>query len=220
LPSGAPTTLTLTYAPTNPATNQINGPVNTPVTIQGGDTQSFVLAFASTTAVNLPALPVTFACADTQAAPVFPGLTTLNLKFTPTSAPEPDMIALAATNPSTPGICVADYTNNNPGAFAVARLNNGATGQVTVTPVTGSVGLPLSSLQVCETNPSNAQCLAGPANSLTLTVNAQATPTFSVFITTNDAIGFAPGAARVGLNFTDPTTGALLGSTDVALEAQ
>jgi hypothetical protein len=101
LPSGAPTTLTLTYAPTNPATNQINGPVNTPVTIQGGDTQSFVLAFASTTAVNLPALPVTFACADTQAAPVFPGLTTLNLKFTPTSAPEPDMIALAATNPST-----------------------------------------------------------------------------------------------------------------------
>jgi hypothetical protein len=36
----------------------------------------------------------------------------------------------------------------------------------------------------------------------------------------NDAIGFAPGAARVGLNFTDPTTGALLGSTDVALEAQ
>jgi hypothetical protein len=51
-------------------------------------------------------------------------------------------------------------------------------------------------------------------------VNAQATPTFSVFVTANDAIGFAPGAARVGLNFTDPNTGALLGSTDVAIKAQ
>lgn len=220
LAAGAPTTLSLTYAPTNPVTNQINGPANTPVTIPAGATQSFVLGFSSTAVSNLSALPITFACSSVQPAPVFPGLTTLNLLFTSTSAPEPDMIALAATNPNTPGVCVADYTDNVPCAFAVATINNNVTGQVTVTPVTGSVGLPLSSLQVCQTNPSNAQCLATPANSLTLTVNAQATPTFSVFVTANDAIGFAPGAARVGLNFTDPNTGALLGSTDVAIKAQ
>jgi hypothetical protein len=220
LPSSAPSTLTLTYAPTNPATNQVNGPQNTPVSIAGNDgSASFVLGFSSTAAGSFSALPITFSCTGVRGAPVYPGLTTLNLAFTATQT-EPDMVALAATNPSMPGTAVASFTNNTPGAFAVATDNLGAAGTVTATPATGLVGLPLSSLQVCQTNPTSGICMATPTNSVTLTVAAAATPTFGIFISANDAIAFNPGAARIVLQFADANTGQLLGSTSVAMEAQ
>jgi hypothetical protein len=216
----APTSLTLSYAPTNPSTNQINGPQNTPVSIAGNNgAASFVLAFSSTKAGTFPALPITFACTSVQNAPVYPGLTTLNLAFTAAKT-EPDMVALAATDPSTPGICAANYTNNTPGDFAVATINLGAAGTVTATPITGAIGLPLSSLTVCQTNSQTGACLATPAASTTLSVAANATPTFGIFMSANNAIPLNPGAFRVGLQFTDPNTGALVGSTNVAMQAQ
>jgi hypothetical protein len=50
---------------------------------------------------------------------------------------------------------------------------------------------------------------------LPFTPNTDATPTFSIFVTANRRVGFAPGTARVFVRFTD-AEGAAHGVTSVA----
>src|SRR5262245_54541060 len=78
-------------------------------------------------------LPLNFDCANTDPAPIIPGLNTLLLSASPT--PTPDIMALVAT-PSGDGI-VNISGANGVGAFAVATANVGAGDAFTVSADTG-----------------------------------------------------------------------------------
>ena len=86
--------LPLLYQATNPATNQITGAPNTPVSIGPGVAQSFVFAF-SPTAMAWTDVRFRFNCADGSLAPITSGLNTL--LFSASATPVPDIVALAAT---------------------------------------------------------------------------------------------------------------------------
>lgn len=99
-------------------------------------------------------------------------------------------------------------------AFSLATFNLGIGASITVTPSPRSIALPLN-LLVCQTNPATGQCLAVPTSSVTVTIDATATPTFSIFGTATGAISFDPTNHRIFVDFTD-AGGATRGSSSVA----
>ena len=181
------------------------------MTIAGNDgVQTFFLSFQGTEAFSAAALAPQFECTgSTQAAPIT-GVNTVDLTFSTT--PVPDVIALAATTTNNGTV----ELTNGVGAFAVASYNNGANASITASVDTGSAVLPLVT-SICQTNPSSGACLAAPAATVTLTDNANATPTFSIFLGSSGAIAFAPGSSRVFVRFKD-SNGNLHGATSVAVE--
>src|SRR5262249_4113179 len=97
---------TFTFQTTDPATQQVTGTSNTPVDIPAGAAQSFVLALTATTSFAPTDVQLSFHCANTDPAPIIPGLNTL--LFSASSTPTPDIMALAAT-------LTGDGTVNVPG---------------------------------------------------------------------------------------------------------
>jgi outer membrane protein assembly factor BamB len=215
LPASAPSGLSLTYQTTDPATNQPIGQPNQPVSIAAGGGQTFVLSFASSGPAALPGQGVAFACNGVTNALSIEGVDTVDLTFS--SAPVTDIVALSATA-SNNGILQIPLSQGIAGAFAVASINVGATGGLTVSADLGGAALPVTAL-VCQTNPSNGQCLAPPVSSVSVTFASGATPTFSVFATASGTVPFAPAASRIFLRFTD-SSGATHGSTSVAVRTQ
>jgi hypothetical protein len=212
LPVTAPSGLTLTYQTTAPATNALTGTPNTPVTIPGGNgLQTFFVSFQGTTAFSAPGLQLDFGCLGAAPAAVVTGVDTVDLVMS--STPIADIIALAAT-PTNNG--VIELPSDGVGAFAVASFNDGATAPIIVSVDTGAAVLPIQAT-ICQSNPMTAQCLAPPAGSVSLTVTAGATPTFSIFLQSSGAIPFAPATSRVFVRFKD-ASGGLHGSTSVAVE--
>jgi hypothetical protein len=200
------------FAATDPITNQVVGETSTPVVIPAGVAQSFVFDFRPDVAIFPPAdVQLSLGCAGTS-APVVIGLNTLLLSASPT--PVPDIIALAAT--ATPGLTLVIPTSTNVGAFAVATSNVGTSGTITVTADTGSASPPVA-IAVCQTN-SASNCLATPASSVTTTIGAGQTPTFSIFVTATGIVTFDPAHNRIFVRFKD---GAITrGSTSVAVRTQ
>ena len=196
------------YQTTNPATNTPTGTPNTPVDIAPSGGQSFVFAFTPTGAIPPTDVQLSFACTNTAPAPITIGLNTLLLSASET--PVPDLIALAAT-PSNDGI----LTLASGGAFALATVNVGAGGLLTVSADTGAVSLPVN-LVLCQTNPVTAACLAPATPTVTVQIDANATPTFSIFVGASGPIAFDPATNRIFVRFTD--SGSIVrGATSVAV---
>jgi streptogramin lyase len=206
LPLTAPAGLTLDYAPTDPATNEVSGASDLPVAIPAGGAQTFVLAFGDPAPQRLAALPIVFDCTGVQPAPAAQGVNTVDLNFSTTATP--DIIALAAT--ASPGLTV--HISNGVGAFALATINAGAAGVVNPEAVASSATLPLT-LNICQTDASG-QCLpvGGSGN-----VPAGGTATYSVFLGDNNVpIPFDPANSRVIIRFIG-ADGNSYGSTSVAV---
>jgi hypothetical protein len=183
------------------------------VTIPGGNaTQSFLLSFQSSAATILPAQPIGFTCDGTTPAPSVSGIDTVDLNFS--SSPITDIIALAATQ-SGNGIVTLPFSSAGYGAFAIASVNAGVAGALTVSADTGGADLPLG-MVICETDPATAQCLQAPASTVAVSFAAGATPTFSVFAQATGAIALAPATARIYVRFVD-AGGVSHGSTSVAV---
>jgi hypothetical protein len=200
------------YQATNPATNQIIGAPNTSVTIAPGAAQSFVFAFTPTTPMASTDVQFRFDCADSSLAPINPGLNTL--LFSVSSTPVPDIVALAAT-PANDGI-VNVLGANGAGAFAVATVNVGASGNITASADTGSATLPVN-ISLCQTDPATGLCVSAIGSTVTTTINANGTPTFGIFFQGNGNVHFDPAFNRV--RFTD-ASGVTRGSTSVAIRTQ
>ncbi len=212
LPVTAPAGLTLSYQPTNPATNALIGVPDTPVSVAGNNgVQSFLVTFQGSQAFSGPGMALDFDCLGIGPATVETGVNTVDLVMS--TAPVADVIALAATA-SNDGI--AKIPAGGASAFAVASSNVGASSQIVVSVDTGSASLPLTAT-LCQSNPSTGACLATPSSTVTLTDTAGAAPTFSVFLQANGTIPFAPAASRVFVRFKDQA-GGIHGSTSVAVE--
>jgi hypothetical protein len=204
----------LSYQTTNPATNALTGTPDTPADITAGGDQTFVLSLTVNGAQPPTDTAIGFSCANADAAAIVSGIDTLLLSGS--TSPVPDIVALAAT---ASGNGTVDITGTNgTGAFAVASENVGAVGSITVSAAASETTLPLA-VSICQTNPANGQCLAAPASSVTTTIDANATPTFSIFATASGAIDFSPAVNRIAVQFTD-ATGLVRGSTSVAVQTQ
>jgi hypothetical protein len=215
---------TFQYQTTNPATNQLTGTPNTPINIGPGGFQTFVISIKPNAAFPPTDVAFTFSCANASPASVLSGLNTLLLSASTT--PTPDIVALVAT-PSGDGIV------NIPGAietgvFAVATVNVGAGGLITASADTGSssltalgftTGVPRPLITICQTNPATGVCLGSPGPSVTTQINANATPTFAIFVKGNGVVPFDPGNNRITVRFKDGGE-VTRGATSVAVRTQ
>jgi sugar lactone lactonase YvrE len=215
LPSTAPAGLSLSFQATDPKTNQPIGTANQAVAIAANGSQSFLLTFDAGSALVATGLAPVFDCAGVQPAPLIPGVDTLDLSFSAT--PVADVIALAATIGQT-GIVTVPFSQNAPGAFALATANVGATENLTVTTDTGAATLPLS-IVLCQTDPASGQCLQPMAATVPIAFDAGATPTFSVFVTAAAPVTLAPATARIFVRVMDGA-GQSHGSTSVAVQTR
>ena len=202
------------YQTTDPATNAPTGTANTPVDIPAGQAQSFVLAFSPTLPFGPIDVKLIFSCANLLAAPSVSGLDTVRLAASAT--PVPDVIALGATATNDQVLHITGSTGS--AAFAVATVNLGAADSITVAADTGGATLPLT-LNLCQTDPSTGACVSAIGPSVTTTIAAGATPTFSVFVSALDTVTFDPTDNRIFVSFFDQA-GLPRGGTSVAVETQ
>jgi hypothetical protein len=219
----APTTLpantTFLYQTTN-TSNQLIGSANTPVDIAGNGQQSFLIAMTPGSPLNPTEVRFSFKCANTPEASLIPFVNSVLISSG--AGPNPDIIALAATQPN-PGIVNIPGPNGT-GAFSVATVN--ACDRGAPITVSGNTAGPLSSgnplpvnVFVCQTNPSNGNCLQPPASSVTVTIAPGETPTFSFFVAGKGAnVPFDPANNRVYALFKEGDV--LRGATSVAVRTQ
>jgi hypothetical protein len=201
------------FQATDPRTNQPLGVPDTPVDIAPGAARSFVLTLTPFGPIEPRDVLFVFACASTGFARAITGVNTLALSAAAT--PTPDIVALAATA-GNDGVVAVDAATRM-GAFAVATVNLGAGGSITVSADVGGAALPVG-LTLCQTDPASGACLAPPRSSLVAQIAGGATPTFAVFVTSGAPVAFAPDASRVFVRFRD-AAGVTRGSTSVAVRA-
>jgi hypothetical protein len=205
---------TFAYQATNPATNQVTGAPNTPVDIPGGSAQTFVVAFTPTAPFPPTDINLLFTCTNANPAAVTSGLNTLLLSASVNAVP--DIVALGATLNSDGIVNIPGATGT--GVFAVATVNVGAGGSIAVSADTGGTSLPVT-LLLCQTNPVSGACLAAPTSTVTTQMNANATPSFGIFVAGIATVPFDPAKNRIFVRFKD--AGAVTrGATSVAVRTR
>jgi hypothetical protein len=104
------------------------------------------------------------------------------------------------------------------GAFAVATVNVGASGSITASADTGSASLPVN-ISLCQTDSATGQCISAIGPTATTQINANATPTFGIFVQGNGNVPFDPATNRIFVRFKDGGN-VTRGSTSVAVRTQ
>jgi hypothetical protein len=216
--SGLP--VTFHYQTTNPATNAVTGTPDTPVDIPADASQSFVIALTPTAAIPPGDVGFNFSCTNTSPAAIVTGLNTL--LFSASTTPTPDVVALAATLQNDGIVHVTGPPTSQGGSptgvFAVATINLGSGDTITASTNTGEATLPIT-VTICQTNPTTGVCLQTPGPTAATMINANATPTFGIFVSASGTVPFDPANNRIFVQFTD-STGAVRGETSVAVETQ
>lgn len=181
----------LQYQPTDPATNEPNGPVGEPVTIPAHGSQSFIVTFKANGLTAAPLQHLEFYCPGAL-APVLPGLNTVDLYA---GGSGPDYIMLPAS--AQPGILHVPVGGS--AAFAVAIANLGAAPGANPATVSANTGIMLQpvTITLCLTDPTTGNCTTPPAP--TLTLPAETNATMAVFVTANGPIAFSPADNRIYL---------------------
>ncbi len=201
------------YQTTDPASNVPTGNPNTPVDIPAGASQSFYVALTPTQPIAPTDVAFVFACDNAQRAAAQPGVNVLTLSAEAT--PVADVIVLALT-PSNDGVVRVPGAGAS-AAFATATVNVGVAADLTVTADTAGESLGLT-LALCQTD-SSGTCinpLVPTTDPLPVVLEANATPTFSVFVTAPAAVPFDPVSNRINVRFTD-AGGTSRGSASVAV---
>jgi Metallo-peptidase family M12B Reprolysin-like/Bacterial Ig domain len=195
------------YQRTDPATNALVGTADTPVDIPAGAVQTFLISLTPAADVSGVRFAPYASCDNVPMAEVSPGLNTVDLGAD--AAGGPDIIALSATIGNNG---IVDVPDGRRGVFSVATVNLGGAGDVTVSAQSLDPDLPATG-QVCQTDAAGA-CMAPAADSLTLNIGPNETPTFGVFVRTTYA---TPFSARQRFQFQTQVGGVIRGSTSVAV---
>jgi hypothetical protein len=201
------------YQATDPANQPVGNP-NTLVDIGAGAAQSFVISLTPTAAIAPTDVQLSFGCSNTNPAPINGGLNTL--LFSVSATPVPDIVALAATLTNDGTVNIPG--TNGTGVFSVATVNVGASGSITASADTGTASLPVN-ISLCQTDPSTGQCISAIGPSATTQINANATPTFGIFVQGNGNVPFDPAGNRIFVRFKDGGN-VTRGSTSVAVRTQ
>lgn len=210
--------LTLRYEPTDPATNAIAGPADTPFVLVAQGQQSLLLSVSGSAAFSDRISPQ-FVCDGTPAAPVRAGVNTIDL--TVSASPVLDIIPIAIALPDLDGIIKVGQAGGS-GAMAVAAINIGAARPVRVSASATSgteAGFP-GAVLICETN-AQGQCLAPHTPFIDTDFATNQVRTYTVVLRTQAFAGISldPGATRVRVDFHDGGTGRRAGGTSVAVRS-
>lgn len=197
------------FYPTEAGTNAIAGAANTTVNIPASSAQSFLIRLSPNQTIVPRELQLRFGCDNLGSAAVLDGLTTL--LFSASNQPAADLIALAATATNNG---VVETNGSGAGAFSVASVNLGASATLTASVSGTNADVPLA-LSICPTD-SAGNCLQPATGSSTLSIAANATPTFSVFVQATELTPFDPANTRIRVLFTD-SAGVVRGATSVAV---
>lgn len=195
------------YQTTDPATNAVTGTPDTPVSLQPGGSQSFLLSFRSLR-VESRSFDLRFDCSNESTPPA----TFVNsFQVATTRTPQPDLIHIAVT-PTGNGIM--EVQRDRTRAFSVAVINAGGPGNVGIT----MQRYHATSMSFCETDPSNGACVSSRSNQLSVDFARGQIRTFTVFVAANrrGEIPFDPLNSRVGLHFLASGSGEA-GTASVAL---
>jgi len=98
----------------------------------------------------------------------------------------------------------------------VATVNVGVSGIIGASAHTGSALLLPVNIFLCETEPGTGQCTSAIDSTVLTTINANATPTFAIFVQGNGNVPFDPAGNRVFVQFKD-SSGITRGLTSVAV---
>ncbi|MBV1876944.1 MAG: DUF1588 domain-containing protein [Pseudomonadales bacterium] len=197
------------YQRTDPLTNASLGDRNVPVDIEAGQAQSFIVGLSANSAISSTDVNFSFICDNDGPAPVTSGLNTLI--FSVNVDPVADVIALAATELNNG---IVDLPLDNAfGFFAVATINLGSGAAISVT--TEATGSPVSNALVCQTDPITAVCISDLLPTINVQIQAGSTPTFSIFLSSENAVNFDPANNRIAVTFSE--NGIIRGSTSVAI---
>ncbi|QNL19264.1 hypothetical protein HXX25_08035 [Hyphobacterium sp. CCMP332] len=171
----------------------------------GGVPQNLLVAISSPVPLNNADVDIFTRCANTaQNAsfdfyrnPLFPGVNTLLLNVS--AAPTPDILVIGQTLSGDGYVNLPTAGARRPAA--IAAVNIGAAGTVTVSANTGDTPLPVT-LNLCETD-SNGVCIGNRAESLEVIFANNQVRTFNVYVQSNGQQGIAnlPGLARVYFEF-------------------
>lgn len=199
-----------TFRATEPGTNAATGEINQPVTIPAGELRTFIISL--TPLDDLPGVQFApfAACENIPMAKPVQGLNTLALGADLLGGP--DLIAIART-PSENGI--VEVPPGEAGVFVVASSNLGGSARVTVSARSLDPELPATGL-VCQTDPESSACMNPRAKTVTLDIEAGGTPTFAVFVRTEEITPFLP-EQRFALQM--HAGGQLRGATSVAVRS-
>jgi hypothetical protein len=202
------------FQTTDPATNAVTGAANLGADIVPGAGQTYVIALTPTTDVAPTDVTFEFAGPNGAAADTISGVNTL--LFSASATPIPDIVALAATIGNNGIVDIPGATGT--GVFSVATVNVGASGDITASADTGSATF-AASVALCQTDPATGQCISPIGPSVATTINANATPTFGIFVTGTGTVPFDPATNRIFVRFKD-AGGITRGSTSVAARTQ
>ena len=222
LGAGADPSLSVGYEPADGAGN-INGPANTPVTINAGNVQQFVIAVTASAPYS-GAVPLAYVCDNGQAISST-GLNDVNLHAT--AGAGPDIITIAAT---LTGDGIMNTNANGRGIISISAVNIGAgdpppDGVDAPLANEASIGVSMSytnfedgaqhPLTICRTNAS-AVCQTPFSQTIGVAIG-DAPVTFNVALQQIDGVGvpFFPGEYRLRIEFRDQNQN-LVGATSVA----
>lgn len=193
--------LQLDFAWTDPATNAlIPGSENVPFSLLPNGSQTLVLAISAAESFD-GVIPPVFSCATGTPADSLYGVNTLELVVA-AQAP-PDIVAIGLALPDNDGVIRIAKEGGLQG-MAVAAINIGAAGNVTVRPegIYGqNADLP-ATLSICESD-AQGQCKAAPVSEMLVPFDVNEVRTFSVFAQAHAgaAIPFDPANNRVEVQF-------------------
>ena len=201
------------YQRTDPSTNAVVGALNPLFDMAVGASQSLVLTLGSGDAMVAMQVRPIARCSDPTGTEddsiSIDGLNTILYSIGPQATP--DVIALVAS-PSNDGVLRIQDTGGN--AFAVAVSNVGTADTITASVDTGSATVPVTA-SICQTG-ADGQCLQTPTLTTSLTLPANGTASFGVFVYANGEIPFYPAGARVFVRFADSNQ-VVRGATSVAV---
>lgn len=206
------------YQTTDPSTNTPTGTPDTPVDIAAGGSQSFVIALTPTGEILPTDVKFTFNCDGLFPARTETGLNTLFMSASLT--PVPDIFARARTL-NNEGIVDLPASSFGTGIFSIAATNAGTVDGEFL--VFGEATDLFSSAEfrifLCESNPGTGLCLAPPADTVTTSMPAGSSRTFSAFVQSTGDVDnfFRPASDRVTVSFLDIGDGLVRGQTSVGV---
>ena len=205
------------YQATNPTDNAPVGTINTPVDIAAGGFQTFFVVLTPDQERAPAEVALDFVCDNLALSQPITGVNTFT--FSASNPAVPDVVALGAT-PSADGV-VTLPVGSRVNVFTVASVNLGIGDALFVSAQLSNPALN-ASISMCQTDPVTSACInptVPTSEPIELMVSSQATPTFGVFVASNNDVPFDPANNRIFVRFHE-LDGAIRGSTSIALRTE
>ena len=175
------------YQATDPVTNAVVGRVNPILDVPAGGAQTYVFAVTPTAVVEPQQVKLSVKCANHRPVPEIIGVNTV--LFSASLTPVPDIVALGGDGHQRRH-CERPWEQRN---WSVCRGHGERGGYWNNHSIGGHRRIDITSEHLSLSDrPSHGQCISAIGPSVTTQINANATPTFGIFVQGNGNVPFDP----------------------------